>query len=63
MAWPTTKDPKTQFATLRFTVSEMSDVDREAKRKRMTRSAYLRDCVHRCITEDAAKVARLKGQS
>ena len=28
MAWPTTNDPRTEFVTLRLTVSESADLDR-----------------------------------
>lgn len=58
MAWPTTNDPKTEFATLRFTVSEMADVDLWADANGMKRSAFIRDCVARCIAADKKKAKR-----
>ena len=55
MAWPTTSDPKTEFATIRFTLGESAEVDSEAAKAGMNRSQYIRECVHRCIVADRRK--------
>lgn len=63
MAWPTTSDPKTEFATLRFTVGEAADLDAAVQTSGLAnRSAYIRDCVRRVMAADAKKAARLKGR-
>lgn len=61
MAWPTTSDPKTEFATLRFTASEAADLDNAAQAKGQNRSEFIRDCVHRCIQADLKKARRNGG--
>lgn len=60
MAWPTTSDPKTEFVTLRMTVSERADLDAAASSAGMKPSAYVRDCVKRVRTADARRAANLK---
>lgn len=62
MSWPTTNDPKTEFATLRMTVSEARDLDTAAQTAGMSRSAFVRECVRRVLTADAKKAARLRGR-
>lgn len=52
MAWPTTNDPRTEFATLRMTEGESSDVDTEAQFLDMSRSAYIRRATANQIERD-----------
>lgn len=59
MAWPTTNDPKTEFVTVRFTVSEARDIDwlighMNAK----NRSAAIRNAVDRVIAAERKRQAR-----
>ncbi len=63
MAWPTTNDPKTEFATLRFTASEAASLDAAASLAGMTRSAFIRDAVRRVLTADARRKARLEREA
>ena len=59
MAWPTTNDPRTEFITLRLTVSEAADVDAAvAAGGFKSRSAYVRHCVERCQAADAKKAKK-----
>lgn len=60
MAWKTTSDPKTEFVTIRFTVSEAGELDTAALAAGMSRSKYVRDCVRRVITAEKRRAARLK---
>lgn len=62
MTWPTTSDPKTEFATLRMTKGEANDLDTYAARAGMKRSVFVRDCVRRCIAAERRKEARLAGR-
>lgn len=64
MGWPTTSDPKTEFVTARFTVSESADLDAAASAAHLKRSAYVRDAVARAIAADkrAARKAALKNK-
>jgi hypothetical protein len=59
MAWPTTTDPRTEFVTLRLTVSEAADLDLYADTRGMSRSAAVRDATSRVI---AAEKRRAKKQ-
>lgn len=58
MAWPTTSDPKTEFATLRFTASEAHELDTAAAAVGQNRSQFIRDCVARCIAADKRRAAK-----
>lgn len=63
MAWPTTSDPKTEFATLRFTVSEAADLDAAAAARSMKRSVYIRDAVARAIAADRRAARKKAGRN
>lgn len=59
MAWPTTNDPRTEFITLRLTVSEAAELDRYASlRGFRSRSAAVRDATARVIAAEARKARR-----
>lgn len=58
MGWPTTDDPRTAFVTVRFTEGENDDINLRAKANGQTRSAYVRECVDRCVAADKRKAAR-----
>lgn len=60
MAWPTTNDPKTEFATFRMTASEAVDLENAAAVRGLSKSAYVRECVERVMASDARKARRLK---
>lgn len=59
MSWPTTNDPRTEFVTMRFTVSEAADIDwlighMNAK----SRSAAVRDCVDRVVAVEKKRAKK-----
>lgn len=60
MAWPTTSDPKTETATFRMTVSEAVALDNAAAKRGLSRSAYVRECVHRVGDADARREKKLR---
>lgn len=61
MSWPTTNDPRTEFVTTRFTVSEASDLDWLIGRVgAKNRSAALRGAVDRVIAAERKREAREK---
>lgn len=62
MAWPTTKEPRTEFVTLRLTKAEAADLDRavSSSPSHQTRSAYVRTALERVLAADARKAARKK---
>jgi len=62
MAWPTTNDPRTEFVTLRFTVSEAAELDAYRKARGLSRSAAVRDATHRVIEAEKKRAARQKGK-
>lgn len=62
MAWPTTDDPKTEFITVRLTVTEEALVAAAASNAGQNRSVYLRECVRRCVEADRRKALRLRGK-
>ena len=63
MAWPTTSDPKTEFATLRMTASEAADIDAAASADGVSRSAFLRACAEREITRRQSAARRAAKQT
>lgn len=59
MAWPTTDDPRTEFITLRLTVSEAADVDwLIAQTGARNRSEAVRDAVSLVIGAERRRSAR-----
>lgn len=60
MAWPTTTDPRTEFVTLRLTVSEAADLDLYAGTRGMNRSKAVRDAVNRVIAAEKKRAKRAK---
>jgi hypothetical protein len=60
MAWPTTNDPRTEFVTLRLTVSEAADLDLYADSRGLSRSAAVRDAVSRVISAEQKRARRAK---
>lgn len=68
MAWPTSKDPRTEFATLRMTATEAAAVDATAHSRGQSRSEFFRDAAANEIERDqkaqrrAANKARREGQ-
>lgn len=61
MSWPTTNDPRTEFVTVRFTVTEAADIDwlighTNAK----NRSVAVRDCVDRVIHAERRRAKKSK---
>lgn len=58
MAWPTTTDPRTEFVTLRLTVSEAADLDLYASTRSMNRSKAVRDAVNRVIAAEKKRAKR-----
>lgn len=60
MAWPTTTDPRTEFVTLRLTVSEMGDLDVYAAARGLNRSAAVRDAVNRVIAAEKRRTSKQK---
>lgn len=60
MAWPTTTDPRTEFVTLRLTVSEAADLDLYADSRGLSRSAAVRDAVNRVIAADKRRARKQK---
>lgn len=53
MAWPTTNDPRTEFVTVRFTVSEAADIDwLRGHTNAKSRSAAVRGAVDRVIAAE-----------
>lgn len=61
MAWPTTSDPRTEFVTLRLTVSEAADLDwLQAQRGLSNRSETVRDAMGRVVAAERKRAARQK---
>lgn len=61
MSWPTTDDPRTAFATVRFTDSEAADIDwLMARTNAPNRSAAIRACVDRVIAHERRAEKRQK---
>ena len=63
MSWPTTDDPRTEFVTLRLTVSEDAVLDSYAKSKGLSRSAAVRDAVVRVINAEHKRAAKDRSKS
>lgn len=62
MSWPTTDDPRTEFVTLRMTVSEAADLDAYAAKRGLSRSAAVRDCTGRVIAVEKKRQRKQKGR-
>lgn len=62
MAWPTTKDPRDQFVTLRLTKSEMADLDALASVLGTSRSGAVRQSVERVIAAEQKRRQRAKSR-
>lgn len=62
MAWPTTKDPRTEFVTLRLTVREMADLDALASTLGTSRSGAVRQSVERVIAAESKRKQRTKSK-
>lgn len=60
MSWPTTKNPRTEFVTLRLTVEEAADLDGYAAVRGLSRSGAVRDAVSRIISAEQKRDARQK---
>jgi hypothetical protein len=63
MAWPTTSDPRTEFVTLRLTVSEAADLDAYAATRGLSRSSAVRDAVNRVIAAEQRRARKQKKAS
>lgn len=64
MSWPTTDDPRTEFITLRLTVSEAADLDAYRQTGGFkSRSAAVRNCVDRVIAAEKRRAKRAKGET
>lgn len=62
MSWPTTDDPKTEFVTIRLTVSEAADLDLYAQTQGMKRSPAVRDAVSRVIAAERKREKQQKNR-
>jgi Arc/MetJ-type ribon-helix-helix transcriptional regulator len=61
MSWPTTDDPRTEFITLRLTVSEAKDLDAHVKRMGFkSRSAAVRNATERVIAAEKRRAEQAK---
>lgn len=61
MAWPTTDDPRTEFVTLRLTVSEAAELDAfAAKFHGGVRSRAVRSAVERVLAAEKRRAAKAK---
>lgn len=63
MSWPTTNDPRTEFVTLRLTVSEMADLDLYASSRGLSRSGAVRDAVSRVIAAEKRREKKQKART
>lgn len=63
MSWPTTKDPRTEFVTLRLTVAEMADLDSYASKRKLPRSKAVREAVSRVIAAEKKRKSRARGEA
>lgn len=50
MAWPTSKNPKTEFVTLRLTPDEMADLNTYASTYGLSRSQAVRFAVEQMVS-------------
>lgn len=55
MAWPTTKNPRTEFVTLRLTAAEAAELDAYAQGRLLSRSEAVREAVARVILAEQRK--------
>lgn len=61
MSWPTTDDPRTEFATVRFTQDEAADIDwLQGHVNAKSRSAAIRQCVDRVVAAEKRAARRAK---
>lgn len=61
MGWPTTNDPRTEFVTVRFTVSEAADIDwLQGQTNAKNRSVAVRDCVDRVVAAEKRRARKQK---
>lgn len=61
MAWPRTKDPRTEFVTVRFTADEAADILwLMGQTNARNRSTAVRDCVDRVVAAERKRAARSK---
>lgn len=61
MGWPTTNDPRTEFVTVRFTVSEAADIDwLQGQTNAKNRSVAVRDCVDRVVAAEKRRAKKAK---
>lgn len=59
MAWPTTDDPRTEFVTVRFTATEVDDIDWLIQQTgTRSRSAAVRAAVDGTIAAEKRKASR-----
>lgn len=64
MAWPTTNDPRTEFVTVRFTATEMADIDwLTGHVNAKNRSAAVRGAVDRVVAAERKRDARARKTS
>lgn len=63
MSWPTTNDPRTEFVTLRLTVSEAAELDSYAQKRGLSRSAAVREAVGRVIAAERRRAAKARGET
>ena len=63
MSWPRTDDPRTEFVTLRLTVSEMAELDSYAGKRSLSRSAAVREATGRVIAAEKKRKSRARGES
>lgn len=63
MSWPSTPTPnKEVFVTTRFAPDEAHDLQVAYTTAGISKSAYIRRCVARCIAADKRAAARLAGK-
>lgn len=63
MSWPTTPTPnKDVFVTTRFAPDEAQELQAAYTAAGISKSAFIRRCVRRCIEADKRKAARLAGK-
>lgn len=61
MAWPKTKNPRTEFVTLRLTKEEAADIDwLKGQTNAKDRSSTIRDCVDRVVAAEKKRAAKTR---
>lgn len=63
MAWATTEDPRTEFITLRLTVSERAELDLYAQTQGRKRGVAARDAIFRVIRAERKREAKQKNRA